>query len=186
MALIPVSLTLRSNGILRQLVTDVNVTEAYDPRTQTSHPPQNTFKGIWDTGATGSVITQEVVDKCGLKPSGVTEVTHAHGKTIAETYSINIVLPSGMAFIALTVTKGNLGPGAQLLIGMDVISQGDFALTNKNGKTCFSFRVPSLDEIDYRTNASGIKPGSKDPCPCGSGKQFRKCCQGKGPLYAIK
>ena len=31
MALIPVSLTLRHTGILRQLVTDVNVTEAFDP-----------------------------------------------------------------------------------------------------------------------------------------------------------
>ena len=124
-----------------------------------------------------------MVDKCGLKPTGVTEVFHAHGKTIAETYSINIFLPSGMCFIALTVTKGALGATAQLLIGMDVISLGDFALTNKNGKTCFSFRVPSLDEIDYRTNASGIKTGSKDPCPCGSKKQFRKCCQGKGPLF---
>lgn len=26
----------------------------------------------------------------------------------------------------------------------------------------------------------GQKPGRNDPCPCGSGKKFKKCCMGKG------
>ncbi|MEW6759152.1 MAG: SEC-C metal-binding domain-containing protein, partial [Acidobacteriota bacterium] len=24
-------------------------------------------------------------------------------------------------------------------------------------------------------------PGRNDPCPCGSGKKFKKCCLGKDP-----
>jgi hypothetical protein len=36
-----------------------------------------------------------------------------------------------------------------VLIGMDIISRGDFALTHKEGKTVFSFRYPSLATIDF-------------------------------------
>ena len=32
---------------------------------------------------------------------------------------------------------------------MDVITTGDLAITNHNGKTTFSFRVPSCEEIDF-------------------------------------
>lgn len=37
----------------------------------------------------------------------------------------------------------------QLLIEMDIISLGDFAVTNTNDKTTFSFKIPSVQEIDF-------------------------------------
>ena len=30
-----------------------------------------------------------------------------------------------------------------------------------------------------RTEAKQPKPGRNDPCPCGSGKKYKKCCLGK-------
>ena len=36
---------------------------------------------LWDTGATNSVITQRVVNACGLKPTGTVRVDHAQGTT---------------------------------------------------------------------------------------------------------
>ena len=36
-----------------------------------------------------------------------------------------------------------------VIIGMDVICKGDFAITNLNGKTTFSFRIPSEKEIVF-------------------------------------
>jgi len=32
------------------------------------------FKAIWDTGATKCVITEEVISKCGLKPTGMVKI----------------------------------------------------------------------------------------------------------------
>ena len=49
----------------------------------------------------------------------------------------------------MSVAKGSLGPGADVLIGMDIINEGDFAVTNLNGRTKFSFRVPSQADIDF-------------------------------------
>ena len=39
--------------------------------------------------------------------------------------------------------------GADILIGMDIIGVGDFAVTNRDGKTKFSFRLPSRADIDF-------------------------------------
>ena len=38
-----------------------------------------------------------------------------------------------------------------ILIGMDVITMCDFAITNKGGKTVFSFDIPSTRITDYTT-----------------------------------
>jgi hypothetical protein len=35
------------------------------------------------------------------------------------------------------------------LFGMDVIGSGDLAITNHNGKTTFTFRIPPCEEIDF-------------------------------------
>lgn len=71
-----------------------------------------------------------------------------HDVRQSETYLVNIRLPNSVAFMGVRVTKGNLGD-ADVLIGMDIISQGDFAVTNLGGLTKFSFRVPSATHIDF-------------------------------------
>ena len=68
---------------------------------------------------------------------------------VSEVYLINIRLPNGVAFMHVQVTKGQLVGPVDVLIGMDIITQGDFSVTNKDGKTVFSFRVPSEVHTDY-------------------------------------
>ncbi len=36
-----------------------------------------------------------------------------------------------------------------LIIGMDIMTQGDLAITNFEGKTVFSFRIPALHRVDF-------------------------------------
>lgn len=69
-----------------------------------------------------------------------------------------------------------------VLIGMNIISLGDLSVTNYEGKTVFSFRVPSQGCTDYvkLLNASiPIRKNKIQPnelCPCGSGKKYKRCC----------
>jgi uncharacterized protein YecA (UPF0149 family) len=64
---------------------------------------------------------------------------------------------------------------------MDVITLGDFSITNWNDKTCMSYRYPSLHEIDYRKSPKLKVPfmadatWRNDPCPFGSGKKYKRC-----------
>lgn len=111
-------------------------------------PKVETFDAIWDTGATGPVITQKVVDSCGLVATGIAQVHGVHGVAECETFLVNVALPNNVMVTSVRVTKGDIA-GADILIGMDIINEGDFAVTNHNSNTMFSFRTPSLEHIDF-------------------------------------
>lgn len=175
--------TARANGIANCLITECGVCHAFDPLRSPSvkHPDVSKFQGLWDTGASGTVITKKVVDALGLKPIGKAKINHANGSSIVNKYVINLFLPNQVAFKFIQVTEGILS-GFDVLIGMDIMNRGDFAISNYNGKTTFTFRVPSLEEVDYvpapkRTpiTSSSKKVGRNQPCPCGSGKKYKHC-----------
>lgn len=141
--------TTARGGLLRVLKNKCGISEGYNPVTGAPPPDVKEFDAIWDTGATDSVITQAVVDACGLAPIGMAQVHGVGGVATAEVYLVNIYLPNNVAFPYVRVTKGADMPDAQVLIGMNVISMGDFAVTNAGGVTKFSFRLPSQEHIDY-------------------------------------
>jgi len=91
-----------------------------------------------------------------------------------------MLLPNNVGVSQLRVTQGIIN-GADVLIGMDVITKGDFALSNFQGKTTFCFRIPSVERIDFDPNrkTTSLNPsrkiGRNDSCPCGSGKKYKKC-----------
>ena len=61
---------------------------------------------------------------------------------------VNIVLPNNVVMQSVKVSEGVI-EGYDVLIGMDIIGVGDFAVTHKNGGTVFSFQVPSTHEYDF-------------------------------------
>ncbi len=159
--------TVRYPGIQLVLGTECWCSPAFDPAliAPPLHPEYKKYVAIWDTGATGSVVTQEVVDACGLKPTGIKKVYHAQGEEMVETYLVNIRVPNQVSFKNVEVIKGKL-TGATMLIGMDIIATGDFSVTNVNGKTVFSFRWPSQVEIDFNTQLAP-QHTKKQPHPSG-------------------
>jgi len=178
--------TVEAQGRLNVLITDIEVSEAFNPSQNKQVPPTKTFKGIWDTGATDSVISSEIVKACKLAPITMVEVNHAGGSSLQNVYLVSFGLPNRVSFSAVRVTEGQLA-GTDILIGMDIIGAGDFAVTNKDGKTMFSFRIPSLEHIDFVKNSNLITPNptpikrTQDTprnakCPCGSGKKYKHCC----------
>ena len=168
------------------LINEVNIVRAYDPRIPTRKIDYKKFSAIWDTGATNTVISKEVVKQCELKPTGITRVSTVGGETLTNTYLVNILLANKVEVYQIKVVEGKISGPVDVLIGMDIIGNGDFAVTNKNDKTVFSFRIPSLECIDFVKNPyketpvkSKPKIGRNDPCPCGSGKKYKNCCMNK-------
>jgi uncharacterized protein YecA (UPF0149 family) len=69
-----------------------------------------------------------------------------------------------------------------MLVGMDIIGQGDFAVSNYGGKTVFCFRVPSVGMSDFpKMKIPEPKGGVYEPCPCGSGKKYKFCHGASAP-----
>jgi Aspartyl protease/SEC-C motif len=178
-------ITITGKGILRVIHGPAAVSPAFDPALDESkRPVPCKVTAIWDTGASGSVVTQSVVDKCGLKQVGLKRVRGVHGEEMSPVYLVNIELPN-VGFRHISVTLGKLPPGSDVLIGMDIIAQGDLAITNHGGITVFTFRCPSDGKIDFvaeqrARRATPVKSapaiGRNATCPCGSGKRYKRCC----------
>ena len=105
----------------------------------------------WDTGATNTCISEEIAKRYNLKPISYMRSKTPSGELISPVYYIDIVLNNEVVFNNWTVMGSKIGEqGIDVLIGMDIISKGDFAISNYNKKTQFSFRLPSQQDVDYK------------------------------------
>lgn len=180
--------TIRFNARVRRISTRVELCKAFDPADPPNSPlPLIQTTALWDTGATQSVVTASTVAKLGLVPIGGVTVQHAGGSSLTNSYMVNFVLPNhvGIKFVPVIECPDNAGTfGA--IVGMDIISQGDLAITNPDGLTVMTFRYSSIEAIDYVVEANKINYAGinrNDPCPCGktdeSGKPIKfKYCHG--------
>jgi len=159
--------TVSWNGQTNVLSSDIGVSIPFNPDSYQLEPDILSYKAIWDTGATCSVITKDVAKKLGLEPVSKTIVRGVGGEKIENVYLVNFYLPNKVMipFVRITECDELGGNEFGVLIGMDIISIGDFAVTNVNGKTTMSYRYPSIKTIDYvkeaeRDNAEKGKKAS--------------------------
>ena len=109
---------------------------------------------LWDTGATNSCISMDVVNTLGLVMTGKIPMQTPSGDGVRNTYLVDITLPNDVQINDLMVCDSEIGAqGIGMLIGMDIITRGDFLVTNDQ-RTVFSFRFPSESLPDFVT---GIK-----------------------------
>lgn len=185
--------TRQYGGKVNRITTPVTVYAAFNPKSGEKPGTPYPTEALWDTGATGSVITASTAVTLGLIPTGLTRLNHAKGTSVSNTYMVNFFLPNKVGVIGALVAEcekidsGDPAVTIGAIIGMDIICQGDLSITNANGATCMSFRTPSITKIDYALEARKVKfsgVGRNDPCPCGakdeSGKPIKfKRCHGK-------
>ena len=146
---------------MADLKTVCNVSAVWVPNSGQPKPARKPFEALWDTGAQVSVVSQSVVSSCGLVASGIQTIRGVGDipqRTL--TFLVDIELPNKVVVTGLRVALSDL-PGADILIGMDIIRSGDFAVTNFRGTTTFSFRLPSIGHIDFvpESNLSFLQHG---------------------------
>ncbi|MCX6544143.1 MAG: aspartyl protease family protein [Acidobacteria bacterium] len=164
--------TTKATGRSRRIVTPASIGAAFDPRTPpVPLPPQLAVQVLWDTGATGSVITAATAAALHLAPTGVVTVNHAGGSSLVNTYVVSITLPNQVGVAAVQVSECPDSAGQfNAIIGMDVITMGDLSISNLNGQTWMTFRIPSVEAADFvreadRLTYAGVPRNA--PCPCG-------------------
>lgn len=180
--------TIKYNGTADRIITELNLSQAFGPDNVPSPPPPLiSTSALWDTGATRSVITPSLAKHLGVMPTGTAMLQSAHEIKPCNTYLVNLYLPNKVLIPGVLVNECADTANFGAVIGMDIIASGDFSITNVNGKTWISFRIPSINGIDYVAEAEKIEAertkkvliprvGRNDPCPCGSGKKYKKCC----------
>ena len=155
--------SVSTNGLLGQLVN--TATLKYNDN-------EIAVNALWDTGASKTCISKEAVQALELVALGKQKIRTPSGESEVSNYLIDILLPNNLTVRDISVCDSEIGSqGIGVLIGMDIITLGDFAVSNLNSKTVFSFRTPSLSLTDY-VGAEKLKQviGSKH----GKGKRKKK------------
>ena len=109
---------------------------------------------LWDTGAMISVISPEIIKKLNLDIVDTVQIAGINGESKAEVTIISIRFPNGAVIEDIRVAICEMSPGNDIIIGMDIITLMDIAITNGGGQTQISFVIPPFEErIDF-TNRS--------------------------------
>lgn len=140
--------TLKFDKISDKIITDISL---YNNNKRISG------KGLWDTGATFSCISQQVVKALDLTPTGFTNILTPNGGSVTLNYMVNVDLPNYVSFESIQVCESEIGKqGIEMLIGMDIISKGNFSISNYDGKTVFSCAFPSFNHMDFIDNTHDL------------------------------
>ena len=177
----------------RQLISPIRILPAHLIGEQVT-PYSGNFNALWDTGATGSTISDDVAAHFKLPIIGESYAHGAGGVYKTKRYLAGLILPNNV-IIPQLLLSGFVGSDQfHMLIGMDIISLGDFLVSTANGHMHFSFQLPSAGgfylqgikkaacadgnfiERDDTVRRNTPKVGKNDLCPCQSGKKFKKCC----------
>ena len=101
----------------------------------------------WDTGAEYTSISTEVIEALHLKPKDYTTIMVFGGQQRVGIYEISLGLPNGKVYHDMEVYGADLDEYS-ILLGMDIITRTDFLITNRDSKTIFQFRTPSVGGVD--------------------------------------
>lgn len=134
------TLMLLGKTILNQLVVNVKLRNQYNEN-------EMEITAIWDTGSSHSNISQKVASQLQLQDHTHELLHTAAGTVLMATHFVDLILPNTLTIPNVKVCESNIGEmGVDMLIGMDIISLGDFAITNYDGTTKYLFRYPSSDK----------------------------------------
>jgi len=150
--------TIQHEGKAREIISDAGVSEPFELDTSNRNDPRilNT-KALWDTGATGCVVTKSVALALKLKPISVAKVGGLGGYKESNVYLVHLYLADNIVIEHVQVTEiADLGDTFGIIFGMNLINQGDFAISNLNNKTTISVRWPSLETFDFEKDLTPL------------------------------
>ena len=139
------ALTYTHSGLVDAILTPVDLfSDLYDDITSYS------TNALWDTGAMLSVVSPEIAKKLNLDIVDTIQIVGINGESLAEVSVISLRFPNGATIKDIRVAICSMSPENEMIIGMDVITQMDIAITNGGGQTQFSFAIPPFEKrIDF-------------------------------------
>jgi predicted aspartyl protease len=103
---------------------------------------------LWDTGAGVSAINVGIVKRLGLEELSFTTIQTPSGEMDCGVYLVDIELPGGITISGVRVVAAKHS-GSDVLLGMNVIGLGDFAVSCAGDKTSFAFRFPPQGLVGF-------------------------------------
>lgn len=94
----------------------------------------------------GSLRTENPLSADGkeihnVKVLNLQRITGISGTMMAKSYDVIVTLLNNMTFSLVNVAEWDGCRHYDMLIGIDIISRGDFRIVNRTGKRIFTFKV---------------------------------------------
>ncbi|MDR0502234.1 MAG: retroviral-like aspartic protease family protein [Treponema sp.] len=137
------SLTFSSPRISKSIIIPVTICQSRELcREYNLEAKEADVMALIDTGATNSSVSNRLADILDMKVIDQCKVAAAGGIHTADVYLIDISLKNMINFSNIR-SAGFFGNDAfDIIIGMDILTQGDLAITNCDHRTVLSFRIP--------------------------------------------
>jgi hypothetical protein len=150
---------------VNKLATRVNILPiASSDKTLCNMPIE--VNALWDTGTTLTFIKPEIRDRLKLRMVRVdspASIAGLGGLVKADFTIVSIFLTSNFAIEYCPAYVVDFPVKFDMVIGIDIINMGDFAVCNTENKTSFSFVVPPLsDRINFSDKAEMLNRQKKD------------------------
>jgi len=149
-------------GVTDELTTPVGIVPLYTTGPAVCKIPLK-IEALWDTGAVSTLIKPALWDRLKLRPleNSRTRFAGVGGPVEADVSFINLFLTPELMIECCPVYAADFPGNEELLIGMDIIGMGDFAVCNTGGKTSFSFAMPPFpDRVNFADKAEAANRGS--------------------------
>jgi len=153
--------TAQYEAVVKNLLTPANVSSEFVEDKKHNMLPVS-ITAIWDTGATRTCIKPWLKDRLNLRLFDTqTRLAGVGGEISTQVALVNIRFKCDVEVNVCPVCVADFPGFADILIGMDIISMGDFAVCNTDKRTSFSFIIPSFhsrtDFTDITTTAGNYK-----------------------------
>jgi predicted aspartyl protease len=149
------ALTITAPGIAQSILMPVIVTQAKSLCQQFNLPSYSAdVYALIDTGASNTCISRRLANRLNLEVVGSGMTHTASGLRKTSRYSIDLLIRNNVSFVNIQATEFIGNEVFDILIGMDIITLGDLAITNAQHRTVISFRVPpGMEHIDFVAEA---------------------------------
>ena len=105
---------------------------------------------------------------------------HYSGEIVAVDFTVRV---DAVAATGDSATTGAVGPVAVPAWATLLTLNAPGGVTTPDSQPMLRWTSPAIaasEETDVATAVAEVpKVGRNDPCPCGSGKKYKKCCLGK-------
>jgi predicted aspartyl protease len=115
-----------------KVITDVHIFKSSDDI--------RTYKALWDTGATETLISNKVITELQLEKTGEVEVSTINGSIQSKRYGCGMLLEYHSKSINIQPAEFSHRKECDVIIGMDIIQYGLFILN----KGDFKFTIEQL------------------------------------------
>jgi hypothetical protein len=145
------ALTLKAPGIIRSILIPVVASQSKTLCDKFKRKKTEAdVLALIDTEATNTSISNKLAASLGLKVIEQCEVEAAGGIHIANIYMIDVLLRDMVEFLNIRSAEFIANDKFDIIIGMDILTKGDLAITNHDNRTVLSFRVPpDMAHIDF-------------------------------------